>query len=431
MQVAIVGYGVEGRSAYRYFAAQGADITIFHKERPADLPQDVRVVLTEHATDLHGFDVIMRSPPIRPESLQTDGRISTVIKEFFAVFGTERVIGVTGSKGKGTTSSLIFEMLKAAGKRVHLAGNIGVPALDLLPEAKDGDYVVLELSSFQLWDLDVSPHIAVLLMMEPEHLDVHSSVDEYVAAKANIASHQGPEDMLIYLPGNELTMQAASNATGRKMPYTAPPGAHVEDGFIVMDEQRIIATDQLGLVGQHNIDNACAAVTAAWQVTKDVAAVRQALQEFKGLPHRLQFVAEVDDVRYYDDSIATTPGSAIAALQAFEQPKVIILGGSDKGADFAELATEVQRQTMRGVVLIGEMSEKIKAALRNAGVPDDQIYTLGKAAMPDIVARVARLARAGDVVIMSPACASFDMFRDYKDRGEQFIAAVKQLQARG
>jgi UDP-N-acetylmuramoylalanine--D-glutamate ligase len=433
VKVAIVGYGVEGQSAYRYFAAQGADITVYHKERPADLPPEVGFVEDLHAHELVGYDVVVRSPSVRPDSLHTDGRVTTVTKEFFSVFGPERVIGVTGSKGKGTTTSLIYEMLKAAGKRVHLAGNIGVPALDLLPELKDGDYVALELSSFQLWDLEVSPHIAVLLMIEPEHLDVHADVDEYVEAKSHIAAYQKADDLLIYLPTNQLTMQAASHTKGRKIPYTQAPGAHVEGGFIVIDDQKIIKTDELGLVGKHNIDNACAAVTAAWQITQDIPAMREGLMSFKGLPHRLQLVEEVDGVGYYDDSIATTPGSAIAALNAFEQPKVIILGGSDKGADFTELAEEIAKHgdSVRGIVLIGQMAERIFGSLRAAGVDDSKIAWLeGKPSMNEVVGQAQDLAQKGDVVIMSPACASYDMFQNYKDRGEQFIAAVKRLTER-
>ncbi len=428
MRVAIVGYGVEGVSACHYFAAKGDDVTVFHKVRPDDLPADVKVIIDEHATDLSGYDVVVRSPATRPDLLHTDGRVTSVIKEFLSVFGPERVIGVTGSKGKGTTASLIYEMLKAAGWRVHLGGNIGVPALNLLAKAKDGDWVVLEMSSFQLWDLEISPHIAVLLMIEPEHLDVHSSPGEYIAAKANIASHQQPDDVLVYLPTNPLTLQAAKQATGRKIPYNQSPGAHLEGQNIVMEGQVIVPIAELSLVGQHNIDNACAAVTAVWQIIQDKAAMRQVLTTFKGLPHRLQLVAEVDGVEYYDDSIATTPGSAIAALRSFTQPKVIILGGSDKGADFTELAEEVAKQDMRGAVLIGAMQQKMHASLRAAQVDEQKIHVLvGKPGMPTIVGQAKNLAQPGDVVIMSPACASFDMFKNYKDRGEQFIAAVESL----
>lgn len=427
-KVAIVGYGMEGAAGYRYYAARGYDVTVFHKERPAGLPADAKVVIAAHATDLGGYDEIVRSPPVRPDSLITAGHITSSTKELFAVLGPERIIGVTGTKGKGTTSSLLYAILKAAGFGVYLGGNIGVPAFDLIPQIIPDDYVVLELSSFQLWDLEVSPHIAVLLMIEPEHLDVHHGVDEYVAAKANITTHQKPDDVLVYLPTNDFTKNIAEKSQAHKVPYTVSPGAFVEDGFIMMAGQRIIQTSQLGLVGQHNIDNACAAVTAAWQITQNVEAMRRALAEFKGLPHRLQFVREVSGVKYYDDSIATTPGSAIAALRAFEEPKVIILGGSDKGADFAELARELTQQSMRGIILVGEQQDKIKRALDAAGVQNTLMYKLGSAvSMANIVQQAHTLAHQGDVVILSPACASLDMFKNYKDRGEQFVAAVNSL----
>lgn len=429
-RIAIVGYGVEGESAYRYIRSTWpeAKVTIFvDSVQPDSAPSDAEVVVGDIAqAALADFEVVFRSPSVRPDRIRTNGRVTSVTKEFFSVVGPERIIGVTGSKGKGTTTSLIYEILKNAGVPVKKAGNIGVPALELLP-VKDDEWVVLELSSFQLWDLDISPHIAVLLMMEPEHLDVHTDVSEYAAAKGNITAHQAASDVLVYLPTNQLTMQAVGQTKAHKLPYAQTPGAHVEGDFIVIDGQNIIAISELGLVGQHNVDNACAAVTAAWQVTQDVDAMWRALSSFNGLPHRLQLVREVGNVAYYDDSIATTPGSAIAALKAFEKPKVIILGGSDKGADFHILAHEIAASAMRHIVLIGAMQDKIHAALSNAGINESLITELGKAAMPDIVAKAHDVAREGDVVIMSPACASFDMFKNYKDRGEQFVAAVNDL----
>jgi len=429
-KVAVLGYGVEGKSAYNYFKAKGDDVTLFHKEHPSDIEAGAKVILSVNAVDLDGYDVVVRSPAVRPDSLHTNGRVSSVIQEFFRAFDPKRVIGITGTKGKGTTTSLIYEMLKAAGKTVHVAGNIGVPALDLLPKLGEDDYVVLELSSFQLWDLDISPHIAVLLMIEPEHLDVHKDVQEYVAAKANITTHQTKEDILVYLPSNEMTMSIVNQSRAQKIPYTKKPGAHTEDGYIVIDGQQIVATQDLRLVGPHNVDNACAAVTAAWQVTRDVPALRHALMEFGGLPHRLQFIREVQEVKYYDDSIATTPGSAMAALRSFSQPKVLILGGSDKGADFTELAEELVRlkDGIRGVVLIGMMAPKIQEALKKAGLEKTKEYIfLQPSTMPEIVSRANEFAQPGDVVVMSPSCASFDMFRDYVDRGQQFVSAVNKL----
>jgi len=429
-RVAIVGYGVEGESAYRYVRTTWPDATVVvfvDAARPDDAPDGVEVRAGDISqADLNGFDTVFRSPSVRPDRIHTDGLVTSVTKEFFSIVGPARIIGVTGSKGKGTTTSLIYEILKNAGISVKKAGNIGVPALDLLP-VKDDEWVVLELSSFQLWDLDISPHIAVLLMMEPEHLDVHKDVAEYITAKAQITAHQTANDILVYLPTNEMTAQAAANTAAQMIPYAQAPGAHVEGNSITINGEQIIDVGELGLVGQHNIDNACAAVTAAWQVTQNTDAVWRALSSFNGLPHRLQLVREVEGVKYYDDSIATTPGSAIAALKAFEQPKVLILGGSDKGADFHILAHEIAANSMRHVILIGAMQDKIHAALSNAGVNESLIMALGAAPMSDIVTKAHSAAREGDVVIMSPACASFDMFKNYKDRGEQFIAAVNAL----
>lgn len=429
-QIAIVGYGAEGESAYRYASATWPDatITIFvDATAPADAPSSVEVKVGDISqADLNGFSVVFRSPSVRPDRIHTDGRVTSVTNEFLRVVGTDRVIGVTGSKGKGTTSSLIYEIFKAAGIPARLAGNIGVPALNLLPLQPD-EWVILELSSFQLWDIEVSPHIAVWLMMEPDHLDVHTDMDEYVAAKAGITAHQTADDILVYLPGNELAAGAIAQSKAHKIPYTTRPGAYVEDDFIMMDQQKIIDVSELGLVGGHHRDNACAAVTAAWQVTQNVEAIWKALSSFTGLPHRLRLIREVGGVKYYDDSIATTPGSAIAALKAFERPKVIILGGSDKGADFHMLAHEIIASSMRHIILIGTMQDKIHAALSSAGVGESLISLLGKSSMTDIVAKAHDVAREGDVVIMSPACASFDMFKNYKDRGEQFIAAVNEL----
>ena len=426
MRVAVVGYGVEGSAAYRYFAAQGADVTVFHKERPDDLPADAHFVQDAHATELKGFDVVIRSPAVAPDSLRTDGRVTTVTKEFFAAFGPERIVGVTGSKGKGTISALIFAMLQAAGKRVHLGGNIGVPALDLLPDIKDGDYAVLELSSFQLWDLDASPHIAVVGMITPDHLDVHQDFEEYVDAKANIARHQKPDDVIIYHPTNDYSARIANQSQGRKVRYDSPEGAFVEGGWFVVQGQRICKTAEVRIPGRHNIENICAALTAAWQITQDAEALARAIREYKGLEHRIEFVRSLDGVDYYDDSFAASTSAAVVAAQAFEAPKVMILGGYDRGIDLGPMVKELAATNLRKVLLIGQTAPRL-AELFEAARKGGLAERLGGLAMPGIVGRARELARQGDIVLLSPGCASFDMFKDYKDRGNQFKEAVRAL----
>ncbi|HEU5187621.1 MAG TPA: UDP-N-acetylmuramoyl-L-alanine--D-glutamate ligase [Candidatus Saccharimonadales bacterium] len=429
MKVAIVGYGVEGESAYKYFANKGADITIFDEnEQPKfAVPEGVSLVAGKGALDkLHGYDVVMRVPALRPERLKTDGKVSSVVQEFFNVCPAP-IIGVTGSKGKGTITTLIFDMLKNAGKNPHVAGNIGIPALDILPSVQAKDVVVLELSSFQLWDVTKSPHVAVIGMMEPEHLDVHKDVEEYMAAKASIVKWQDSSDVTVYLPGNTMTETVALQGKGKKIPYTKNPGAHIENGNFMIDGIVICKTSELGIPGEHNVQNTCAAITAAWQFTQDRQAIATAIREFKGLDHRLKFVAEVNGVKYFDDSIGTTPGSSIAAINAFAQPKVLILGGADKGADFTELAHHITKHDVRAVVAVGTMRTKIIEALKKAHFVNDITEFDQTSSMEQIVKKCAELALSGDVVILSPACTSFDMFKDYKERGQQFIAAVKQL----
>lgn len=428
-KVALAGFGVEGLSAYQYFKRQGVDITIFDdKAQPnASVPEGAPFIHGANWSEqLIDFDIVVRSPALHPQKIKTNGVITSVTKEFFRHCPAQ-IIGVTGSKGKGTVSSLIYNMLQNAGINTHLAGNIGVPALDILPEVRPDDVVVLELSSFQLWDLKQSPHIAVVLMMEPDHLDVHSDMQEYMQAKANIANWQATEDITIYLPSNEQTKKVALVGEGKKIPYTQEPGAHIAGGRFVMQHQAICRVDELGLSGKHNAENACAAITAAWQCTQDTKAIAKALREFKGLPHRLQFVREVGGVQYFDDSIATTPTSAIAAIQAFEQSKIVILGGSDKGADFTGLAKEVASNDVRAVLLVGEMRHMLHSSLEAAGYKGEILEFDQQRTMQQIVEAAAKRAQPGSVVLLSPACASYDMFKGYKDRGEQFIAAVLNL----
>lgn len=427
MKIAIAGYGTEGVANYTYFAAQGHDITIVdERESLANVPDDVPTILGAGAFEkLQDFDMVIRTAGLAPRKIVTDGKIWSATNEFFAKCPAP-IIGVTGSKGKGTTVSLIASMLRAAGKNVHVVGNIGLPGLDELSRVTPDDMVVYELSSFQLWDAEKSPHVAVVLMIEPEHLDVHASVEEYVSAKANIARFQGEDDTVIYKRDNQYAPSIAELSAGARIGYQASETAHVRDGAFWYGEQQLCSVDVLQLPGVHNQDNACAAINAAWLYTHDAGAIAEGLGAFTGLPHRLKFVREVDGVRYYDDSIATTPGSAIAALAAFTEPKVLILGGSSKGADFTELATVITSAQVRAVVLIGAEADHIEQSLKEAGY--DATYHLGSdVTMQDVVAKATTLSQPGDIVILSPSCASFGMFQNYADRGDQFIAAVEQL----
>ena len=429
-KVAIAWYGAEGQSSYRYFVARGDDVTIVTPAVSPDfpIPDGAKSIVGDDAfSHLRDFDLVVRSASIRPGSIRTTGKVWSATNEFFRRCPAP-IIGVTGTKGKGTTCGLIASILRAAGKKVHLVGNIGVPPLDVLPQVQADDIVVFELSSFQLWDVEKSPHIALVLMIEPDHLDVHRTFDEYLEAKANICSQQQPSDICLYHPTNPYARQIALSSGGRGQAYryAIPDDFQVySNGVYFMSQNRqICPIDALQLPGAHNIENACAAMSAVAAAVPGIApeVFDRGLRTFFGLPHRLKFVRTLGGVAYYDDSIATTPGSAIAALLAFSQPKIIILGGSDKGAKYDDIV-QVCQQTSTRVVAIGQTGEKIFQLCQQRNIP----VVRESGGMAQVVLAAVQLSQPGDVVILSPASASFDQYKSYSDRGDQFVAAVEEL----
>lgn len=427
--IAILGYGVEGESAYKYYRAKypEAVITAYDNNLQPKNPAPADMKFVGGVKDFKGItaDLAIKTPAIPPWNVEVTGEVTTMTREFLKNCPAP-IIGVTGTKGKGTTCSFIKSILDEAGKRTWLVGNIGVGALDILDQIKPSDIVVYELSSFQLWDIDVSPHIAVVLGIEPEHLDVHKDVDDYVMAKANIAKFQKPDDSVIFRQGNAYAAQIGELSAGTKVAYPSQNAAHVENGMFYYGMDEVCPTSALKLPGQHNKDNVCAAISAVRPWISDGDDIERGIAAFTGLPHRLKFVRGVNDVEYYDDSIGTTPGSSIAALAAFSKPKVIVLGGSSKGASFDELVQKIMESDVRRVILIGAEAHKIEQLLKAAGMA--RYTNLGSSVtMSDIVKSAASAAEPGDVVLFSPACASFDMFKNYADRGDQFIQAVEDL----
>lgn len=425
MKVVIAGFGVEGQASLTYWHNQGAEVSIADERDSLSVPIEAsRAILGGDAfTELGEFDMIIRSPSLNPAKLPYGDKVWSATNEFFAQCPAP-IIGVTGTKGKGTTCSLIASVLRAAGKTVHLVGNIGVPALAVLPQITPDDIVVYELSSFQLWDAQRSPHIAVVLMIEPDHLDIHADMSEYVMAKSRIVMNQGPTDLALYHPSNELSEQIAHSGESRTARYGIVDDGQVyvkENTFFVQDTA-ICSVDALQVAGAHNQENACAAISAALAIGVDMSTIEAGLRDFQGLPHRLKFVRTVDGVSYYDDSIATTPGSAIAALRAFTEPRIIILGGSDKGATYNEIIAECQA-TNATVIAVGQMGQTIAELCEQNDVPYYRVEGL----MDEVVAKAREIAGEGSVVILSPASASFDQYTSYSDRGDKFIAEVEAL----
>lgn len=432
MRVAIAGYGAEGEVSYRYYKERGDDVTVLDEREhiDRDLPNDASSVLGKSAFDiLESYDIVIRTPSLPPAKLRSARKIWSATNEFFSLCPAP-IIAVTGTKGKGTTSSLIAHILRTAGRTVHLLGNIGTPALEVLPRIQPEDIVVFEISSFQLWDLTKSPHVAVVLMIEPDHLDVHANFDEYLEAKANIRRFQTDEDVCVYHPTNLYSARVAHITNhGRTIRYQTNDTGSVEvegGNFVEADGTYICGLDALQLVGQHNVENACAAITASRVYVTDNGAIADGLRGFTGLPHRLQMVREYNDVMFYNDSYSSAPGATIAALKSFEQPIILLAGGSEKHADFKELADLVKsKPNIKQIFLMGQTRHRLADAL--TAVDFTRYILCDEQTLEPIFHKAVRAAGPGDIVLLSPGCASFDMFANFTDRGQQFCKLVEAL----
>lgn len=432
MKITILGYGQQGRSAYEYWKKPENEITICDRNSNIKIPIKAGSNLgVGYLKDLDKFDLIVRSPSIAPKEIVESNspnilkKVTSVTNEFFKVCPTKNIIGITGTKGKGTTSTLIAKLLEASGQKVHLGGNIGVAPLDLLKNnIRENDWVVLELANFQLIDLKYSPRIAVCLMVVPEHLDWHADEKHYYDSKKPLFTHQTKEDYAIYFAKNSLSKEIADGGNGQKIPYYEKPGAVTENNNLVIDDQVICSVDDFKLPGKHNWQNICAAVTVLWQINRNPDVVRKVITNFGGLPYRLELVRELNGVKYYNDSFGTAPQTATVALEAFKQPKIVILGGRSKGIPLNSIGEAVMKNNVKNVIAIGETGFEIMKILEKAG------YTgviKGEKDMDSIVRQAQDLAIPGDIVLLSPACASFDMFNNYADRGDKFNIAVNSL----
>ncbi len=450
MKIAILGYGDQGRSAFEYWNKPGNEITICDQNTVDNVPAGAQTNFGgDYLMDLERFELLVRSPALHPNDIlaanpdhpEIMSRITTNTNEFFKTCLSKNIIGVTGTKGKGTTSTLIAKILEAAGQRVHLGGNIGTPPLDLFhgEGILPNDWVVLELANFQLIDLQYSPKIGVCVMISAEHLNWHKDMYEYVTAKQQMFVNQNQDSLAVYNARNLYSEEiATASIHSHKITYDVPPvgeellgdnNVYVDGDDIVAFGKKVCSTNEVALLGRHNLENVCAAIAATWEIIggkTDV--IKEVVRNFPGLPHRLEILKQIKGVWYINDSFGTTPETAIVALQTFSQPKVIIVGGSDKGADYKELAKTILSTNVRHVVAIGQTGPKIVDLIKTGGSTKVGSTALDdQADMTKIVQTAQTLARHGDVVLLSTASASFGMFTDYKDRGEQFRAAVSEL----
>ncbi len=428
MKIAILGFGREGLSAYEYWSKKGNEIVIHDNNEELKIPDGANSVLGPDAfddLDSYGYDLIVRSPGLRiiVGSLKTP--MTTPTNEFL-IKCPAKVIGVTGSKGKGTTSTIISKILSAAGFKTHLLGNIGKPALDDLNNINKEDVVIYEMSSFQLYDIKNSPDVAVCLMVTQDHLDWHDDLQEYHESKGNIFNFQTPEDVAVYYSDNLISVNLAKESrAATKYTYGKDSDVSYENGEIIAFGEKIININEIALPGEHNLQNICAAIAACRKFTTNKEAIREVLTTFIGLPYHIELIREKDGIRYYNDSFSTNPTSAIAAARSFTEPEVLFFGGFNKNTDFNELAKELVSKNIRKIITYGQTGELIAETFKKEGI--GEVEYIGGSDFNSIISKGISYAKDGDVVVFSPGCASFDMFKDYLDRGNSFNEIINGL----
>ncbi len=443
--IAILGFGVEGKAMLEWLKKHNyPNLTVCDRnvEIEAEMPEGVSVRLGEkYLENLSDFDTVIRSPGIRflEPHIQlaiTQGvKIISTTAMFFDVCPCP-IIGVTGTKGKGTTSTLIYEMLKKNGEDVYLGGNIGNPPVSFLDDLKGDSLVILELSSFQLQDLKKSPRYAVLLNTTEDHLDYHADIDEYMRAKESLLAHQRKESVAVLNKDYPYVKYYAPLVKGHLKWVSRKE--EVENGGFVKEDRIFYARDgeiekianvsEVALIGSHNLENVMPALVIAKELGVSSEDIREVIKSFRGLPHRLEFSGEANGVKYYNDSYSTTPETSMAAVDSFDEPTVLIAGGYDKGLDYHEWAKKIlTKESLRVVILVGDTADKMEKCLGEAKKIAE--------ATPTEIVRCKNLTEAVTeasrkdckVVVMSPASSSFDLYKNYKERGEKFKELVKNL----
>ena len=445
-KVAVIGLGVSNIPLIDYLYIHKANVTVFDDRTIDELPQDIITKITNYGfafsfgekslNKLHNFDLIFRSPsclPTKPE-LEAEsqrGAIVTTEIELLMKMCPSKIIGITGSDGKTTTTSLVNSILQKAGYKTFLGGNIGTPLFTKLDEMTPEDIVVLELSSFQLMGMEISPQIAAITNITPNHLNIHKDYEEYIEAKKNIFKNQDENGILVLNYDNEITKNCSKEANGKVVFFSSKE--KLDNGYIVDDDivkecndkirKHIIATDDIILRGKHNLENIATAL-AITSTLVDIDVAIEAIKEFKPVPHRIEFVREIDGVKWYNDSASSSPTRTLSGISAFKEDIVLIAGGYDKNLDYTPLAKPIL-QKVKTLILIGQTANKIFDAVKNE--MDEQNKEV-KIYMADSLEQATEIAKKhahpGQVVLFSPASASFDMFKDFADRGNRFKKIV-------
>ena len=446
-RIAVCGIGVSNTPLIENFLEQGARVFACDR-RTRELIGPVADKLEEKGAELRlgenylknlEVDIIFRTPGMNyylPELVKAreNGIAVTSEMEVFFEVCPARIFAVTGSDGKTTTTTLIAKMLEAEGKKVHIGGNIGMPLLPRIAEISPDDYVVAELSSFQLISMRKSPDIAVITNVAPNHLDVHKDMDEYINAKKNVLLHQNAFSRTVLNDDNEITHSFANEVRGQYMHFSmkAPVsnGAWLaEDGTIYMAYRRMIAPiinkNEIALIGDHNVENYLAAISAVWGYA-GADSICKVAREFTGVEHRIEPVRTLNGVRYFNDSIASSPTRTIAGLKAFDQKVILIAGGYDKHIPFEPLAPYINEK-VKTLILSGPTADKIEKAVVSDASYNSEVKIIRSKSMEESVKIAYENAEEGDIVTLSPACASFDAYPNFAQRGNHYKELVNAL----
>lgn len=441
---AVVGIGVSNIPLIRFLLELGARVSAFDKKNEEQLGEiaeefrakGVKLVLGDNYLDnLTGYEVIFKTPSMRIDSpflvkAKEEGTYITSEMEEFVKYCPAKVFGVTGSDGKTTTTSLIYNILKEEGYKTWVGGNIGTPLFAQIEEIQETDKVVLELSSFQLMTMKVSPEVSIVTNLSPNHLDMHKGMEEYVDSKKNIYKYQDNDGVLVLNRDNEITNSMVNEAKGRVLQFsikeTIKDGAYYKDGSLYLLGKEVCKAEDIVIVGMHNVENYLAAFCALIE-DASIESMKKIATTFKGVEHRIEFVRELEGVRYYNSSIASSPSRTLADIKVFAKPVILIAGGYDKKIPFEPLAEEGYPY-IKKLVLLGATKEKIRTAFekiiyeKNLNLPIITADTL-----EDAVLKSTDASEKGDVVILAPACASFDMFVNFEVRGNEFKKIVNNL----
>lgn len=443
-KVAVVGIGISNKPLIDLLLNLGADVSAFDKKNKEQLgktaeelsKKGVNLVLgNRYLEKLKDFEVIFKTPSMRidmpelQEAKRSGAYITSEMEEFIR-YCPAKIYGVTGSDGKTTTTTLIYNILKEQGYKTWVGGNIGTPLFSKIEQISRDDKVVLELSSFQLMTMNVSPEVSIVTNLSPNHLDMHKNMDEYINAKKNIFKYQKKNDLLILNKDNKITNSMTDEAKGRLMKFSIRQkidyGAYFESEKLYINNKEVCELKDIKLKGMHNVENLLAAFCAVNEDV-DIATMKKVAASFAGVEHRCEFVRELDGVKYYNDSIASSPTRTLAGLVAFDRPVILIAGGYDKNIPFEPLA-EKGYEYIKTLVLVGNTKNKIKASFEKV-IEDKKIKLpiLMADDFEDAVLKARQSAKGGDIVTLSPACASFDLFPNFEVRGNKFKDIVNHL----